>query len=304
MELRHLRYFLALAEHRHFTRAARVVGIAQPPLSQQIRQLETEVGTALFTRAAGGVRLTPAGQAFLPHAEAALREAGRAQTAARLVTRGDLGTVRIGFTSAASLNPIVPSMISDFRRTFPNVDLRLVVLPTTSLLTELLHDRIDLAFMRPTPTARRSLRVLPLPAERLLVALPTDHALSGRKRLRLQDLRNDPFILYPRMNGSLLYDTIISACQHAGFSPRVVQEAPQMAAIVSLVAAGVGVTLVPESVSQLQPKGMRYARIIGETPSAMLWLVAQRSDIPSGAIENFMRHAERFLRSAPPPSRL
>jgi len=143
MELRHLRYFLAVADQRHFTRAARKLGMAQPPLSQQIRQLEGEVGAALFARGARGVTLTPAGEAFLPHAEAAVREAGRASVAARRVTRGDLGTVRIGFTSAASLNPLVPATISDFRRAYPDVELRLVVLATAPLLTELLQDRID-----------------------------------------------------------------------------------------------------------------------------------------------------------------
>jgi DNA-binding transcriptional LysR family regulator len=111
----------------------------------------------------------------------------------------------------------------------------------------------------------------------------------------LDELRNEPFILYPRANGSLLYDSIIGACQRAGFSPRVVQEAPQMASMVSLVAAGVGVTLVPESVCQLQPAGVRYVRINGQAPVAMLWLVAQRSATASG-LDNFLRHAEKFFK--------
>ena len=118
-----------------------------------------------------------------------------------------------------------------------------------------------------TPTERQSLRAIPLPDERLWIALPSGHALAARKLLRLDDLRNEPFILYPRANGSLLYDSIIVACQSAGFSPRVVQEAPQMASMVSLVAAGVGVTLVPESVCQLRPAGVRYVRINGQAPA-------------------------------------
>jgi DNA-binding transcriptional LysR family regulator len=302
MELRHLRYFLGVAEQRHFTRAARKLGIAQPPLSQQIRQLETEIGAALFTRGARGVTLTAAGEAFLPHAEASVREADRARAAARRVTHGDLGTVRVGFTSAASLNPLVPATISHFRQAHPNVELRLAVLATTSLLTELLQDHLDVAFMRPTPTERQALRVIPLPDERLWIALPMTHELAGRKRLRLRDLRDEPFILYPRANGSLLYDTIISACQQAGFSPRVVQEAPQMASIVSLVAAGVGVTLVPESVCQLRPQGVKYVRLNGQAPAATLCLAA-RSDTPVGPVENFLRYAERFLKSASGKSR-
>ena len=296
MELRHLRYFLAIVAERHFTRAAKRLGIAQPPLSQQIRQLEQEVGIALFTRTARGVTLTAAGEAFLPHAEAALREVDRARTAARRIRQGDLGTLRVGFTSAASLNPLVPGAISAFRNTYPDVELRLIVLPTAPLLAQLSQDQIDVAFVRPTSSERHALRAIPLPDERLWIAVPSGHALATRKRVRLDELRDEPFILYPRANGSLLYDSIIGACQRAGFSPRVVQEAPQMASMVSLVAAGVGVTLVPECVCQLRPAGVRYIRINGQAPVAMLWLVAQRSATGSG-LDNFLRHAERFFKS-------
>ena len=299
MELRHLRYFLAIVAERHFTRAAQRLGIAQPPLSQQIRQLEEEVGTPLFARTPRGVTLTAAGEAFRPHAEAALREVDRARTAARRVEQGDLGTIRVGFTSAASLNPLVPGAISAFRIAHPDVELRLFVQPTTPLLAQLSQDQIDVAFVRPTPTERQSLRAIPLPDERLWIALPSGHRLATRKRLRLEELRNEPFILYPRANGSLLYDTIIAACQRAGFSPRVVQEAPQMASMVSLVATGVGITLVPQSVCQLQPAGVRYVPISGQAPVAMLWLVAQRSATAS-SLDAFLRHAEKFFKTNRP----
>ena len=175
------------------------------------------------------------------------------------------------------------------------MELRLIVQPTAPLLAQLAQDQIDVAFVRPTSTERQSLRAIPLPDERLWIALPSGHALATRKRLRLDELRDEPFILYPRANGNLLYDSIIAACQSAGFSPRVVQEAPQMAAMVSLVAAGVGVTLVPESVCQLRPAGVRYVRIHGQAPVAMLWLVAQRSATASG-LDNFLRHAEKYVK--------
>ena len=148
----------------------------------------------------------------------------------------------------------------------------------------------------PRRPSGQSLRAIPLPDERLWIALPSGHVLAARKLLRLDDLRNEPFILYPRANGSLLYDSIIAACQSAGFSPRVVQEAPQMASMVSLVAAGVGVTLVPESVCQLRPAGVRYVRINGQAPVAMLWLVAQQSATGS-AVDNFLRHAATFFKT-------
>ena len=238
---------------------------------------------------------TAAGEAFLPHAEAALREVDRARTAARRVRQGDLGTIRVGFTSAASLNPLVPGAISAFRRACPDVELRLIVQPTTPLLAQLSQDQIDVAFLRPTSTERQTLRAIPLPDERLWIAVPSGHALAARKRVRLDELRDEPFILYPRANGSLLYDSIIAACQSAGFSPRVVQEAPQMASMVSLVAAGVGVTLVPECVCQLRPAGVRYLRINGQVPVATLWLVAQRCATPSG-LDNF-RDTREFFKS-------
>ena len=299
MELRHLRYFVTVVTERHFTRAAKKLGIAQPPLSQQIRRLEDEIGTRLLFRSASGVTLTPAGEAFLPHAEAALREAERGRLDARRVSHGDLGTIRIGFTSAASLNPLVPGAISSFRQAYPDVELRLVVHASTPLLAQLTQDLLDLAFVRPTPAERQGLRAIPLPDERLWIALPTRHPLAARKRLRLAELRNEPFILYPRANGSVLYDAIIAACQAAGFSPKVVQEGPQIASIVSLVAAGVGVTLVPQSVCQLRPQGVRYVRIAGPAPFAMLWLVAQHRTPLSAAAHNFLRHAERFFKTAP-----
>ena len=175
-------------------------------------------------------------------------------------------------------------------------ELRLIVQPTTPLLAQLSQDQIDVAFLRPTSTERQTLRAIPLPDERLWIAVPSGHALAARKRVRLDELRDEPFILYPRANGSLLYDSIIAACQSAGFSPRVVQEAPQMASMVSLVAAGVGVTLVTECVCQLRPAGVRYIRINGQVPVRRFWLVAQRCATPSG-LDNFLRHAEKFFKS-------
>src|SRR5215831_13557240 len=209
MELRHLRYFLAVARERHVTRAAKTIGIAQPPLSQQIRQLEEEVGAPLFVRGSRGVALSAAGRAFLPHAEAAVREAERAAVAAQRVNRGEAGTLRVGFTSAASLNPLVPATINNFRTAFPGVELRLAVEATALLLEQLFNDVLDVAFVRPTAAEREALRLIDLPDERLLIALPSTHPLACRKRIRLAELRADPFVIYPRSNGSVLYDTII-----------------------------------------------------------------------------------------------
>lgn len=294
MELRHLRYFLAIAEELHFTRAADRLGIGQPPLSQQIKQLEEELGTQLFLRETRSVSLTESGRAFLPHAQASIREAEQAIMAAKRAMRGEQGQIRIGFTSAASFNPNVPAIISSFREAYPDVELHLIEQATDNLLGALHSETIDIAFLRPTRGQREDLLTIPLPDEDLWLALPVRHPLSKRKRIHLIDLAGDSFILYPRINGSLLYDSIIAACRNAGFSPKVVQEAPQMTSTVNLVAAGVGVAIVPESMRQLHPKGVVYIQIADRTPPALLWVGHLDTGNPPIIVENFMKHAQAF----------
>lgn len=288
MELRHLRYALAIAEERHFTRAARALGIGQPPLSQQIKVLEEELGTRLFYRLTRGVELTEAGRAFMPFAQAAVQAAEQAALAAQRAARGEIGGLTIGFTSSASFNPRVPGIIGRFRERFPGLALSLVEQTTSRLLLALDDGTVDVAFLRPALGESDGLVTRRLPDEDLWVALPARHRLTGRPRIELIDLAGEPFILYPRANGRLLYDSIIAACRNAGFSPRIAQEAPQMASTVNLVAAGVGVTLVPESMCQLHAQGVTYARIAGDGPKAQL-VVAHRRDGPvPPAVRNFM----------------
>lgn len=272
MELRHLRYMIAIAEELHFTRAAERLGIGQPPLSQQIKQLEEEVGTALFTRHARAVALTEAGRAFLPHARDAVDEAERAIAAARRAARGDLGHLRVGFTSSASFNPLVPGIIRRYGELYPDVSVDLAEQATSQLLTALHEERVDVAFLRAAYSEREGLQTVELPSEELWVALPSKHPLASQKRVDLIQLAGEAFVLYPRANGRLLYDTMITACRNAGFSPRIAQEAPQMASTVNLVAAGVGVALVPASMCQLHASGVTYVRLSGEVPRAQLWL--------------------------------
>lgn len=298
MELRHLRYVLAVAEELHFTRAAERLGIAQPPLSQQIKQLEEELGTPLFVRATRAVSLTEAGRAFIPYAQAALRATEQARVAAKRAAHGELGLVRIGFTSSASFNPHVPALIRRFRDAYPDVELTLMEQATNLLLSALHTDEIDIAFLRPTLGQREDLTAVSLPEEPLWLALPSRHPLSQRDGLNLIEISGDPFILYPRTNGSLLYDSVIAACRNAGFSPRIVQEAPQMASTVNLVAAGVGVTIVPESMRQLHPEGVVYIRIIDQAASAVLWVAHRKTDTVPIVVENFMAHVQAFLKES------
>ncbi|WP_066779474.1 LysR family transcriptional regulator [Sphingomonas sp. CCH5-D11] len=288
MELRHLRYALAIAEERHFTRAAARLGIGQPPLSQQIKLLEQELGVQLFHRLTRGVELTDAGEAFMPLAQAAVAAAEQAAQAAKRAARGEIGALTIGFTSSASFNPLVPRIIGRFRERHPDLTIRLVEQTTVRLLEAMADGGLDVAFLRPALGETDGLVTRRLPDEDLWVALPARHRLAGSASIELVDLAGDPFILYPRSNGRLLYDSIIAACRNAGFSPRIAQEAPQMASTVNLVAAGVGVALVPESMRQLHAQGVTYARIAGDGPRAQL-VVAHRRDGPlPPAVRNFM----------------
>jgi DNA-binding transcriptional LysR family regulator len=286
MELRHIRYFLAVAEERNFTRAAARVGIGQPPLSQQIRDLEREVGAPLFRRIPSGAELTEAGRAFLEEALTILRHAEEAKTAARRAARGETGTLRVGFTGSAAFNPIVPSAIRAFRRAYPGVALVLEEANTLRLLERLEGGELDAVFIRPGRTDPEGVRLSRLGEEPMLIVMPSNHLLASRRRLPLSALSGESFVLFPRAVGLSLYDEVISACQRAGFEPVLGQEAPQISSGVNLVAAELGVSVVPASISQLKVAGVEYLEIEGDAPLARLAL-ASRRDERSIVVKNF-----------------
>jgi DNA-binding transcriptional LysR family regulator len=286
MELRHIRYFLAVAEERNFTRAAARVGIGQPPLSQQIRDLEREVGALLFRRVPSGAELTEAGRAFQEEAMTILRHAEQAKTAARRAARGETGTLRVGFTSSAAFNPIVASAIRAFRRAYPGVALVLEEANTLRLLERLEGGELDAVFIRPGRTDPEGVRLYRLGEEPMLIVMPSNHPLASRRRLPLSALSGESFVLFPRAVGLSLYDEVVSACQRVGFEPVLGQEAPQISSVVNLVAAELGVSVVPASISQLKVAGVEYLGIEGDAPLARLAL-ATRRDERSIAVKNF-----------------
>lgn len=281
MELRHLRYFLAVAEEAGFTRAAARLGIGQPPLSQQIQQLEREVGAPLFNRLPRGVSLTETGHRLLQDAQGILAQVDQAVGNARRAARGEVGAIRIGFTSSASFNPFVTSAIRDYSRTHPEVGVILLEETTAHLLGLFGAQRLDAAFVRPAPGETGRLPARLLLREEMLVALPEGHALADRRSVPLAALADEPFILYPRRNGRALHDAIVGACQAAGFSPRVGQEAPQMGSTVTLVAAGVGISIVPASMGHLRTPGVTFRKIKGGGPRAEMSLVYQDLSAPA-----------------------
>jgi DNA-binding transcriptional LysR family regulator len=290
LELRHIRYFLAVAEERHFTRAAARVGIGQPPLSQQIKDLEEEVGAALFRRLAHGAELTEAGKAFLAGVKEMPTTAARATTAARRAARGETGSLRVGFTSTATFNVAVPSAIRTFRRAYPDIYLTLEEANTIQLITGLREGTLDAVFLRPGTAGTEDLQLRRLSEDPMVVALPKRHPAAARKEIDLAMLKDDPFLLFPREIAPALYDTIIDACRTAGFEPIIGLVAPHMASIVNLVAAEIGVTIVPASLKQLRVTGVAYRQIAGQSPTTQLALAHRRGET-SPVVRNFIARA-------------
>jgi DNA-binding transcriptional LysR family regulator len=301
MELRHLRYFIAVAEEKHVTRAAERLGMQQPPLSQQIRALERELDVQLFRRKPRGVELTDAGSALLTDARAVLSHIDHAFATTKRTARGEQGRISIGFTSSAPFHPFVPRIIRTYREAFPLVSLTLEEGGTMELIDDLRHERIDAAFVRTAIANQEGLVVNPLLEEAMVLALPRAHVLARRranKGVALKALADETFIVYRRHNGPGLYDAILSACHAAGFSPRVGQEAPRIVSTLNLVAAGLGISLVPESLQRMRMDGVVFRHVAGvERPKAPLYLASRRGET-SAAVQRFLELVKRPRRNA------
>jgi DNA-binding transcriptional LysR family regulator len=294
MELRHLRYFVAVAEEKHMTRAAERLGIQQPPLSMQIRALEQELDAQLFRRQPRGVELTEAGQAFLEQARNILDQVDRAVATTRRTARGEEGRVVVGFTSSAPFHPFVPRVLRAFRDAAPLVSVVLEESGSSELVQGLRNEEIDAAFIRSPVANVVGLTVRPLLEEQMLVALPTGHIFARRSSfsrsvlLPLSELANETFVLYKRPGGPGLYDTIIAACKAAGFSPRVGQEAPRIISTLNLVAAGIGVSIVPASLQRLQMDGIVYRKLEDMPQLRAPLILACRRGENAAAVQRFI----------------
>lgn len=283
MELRHLRYFVAVAEELNFGRASVRLRIAQPPLSRQIRDLEREIGARLFERVSRGVELTPAGRAFLPEARLTLAQAERAQRTAQRAANGETGRLRVGFVEAATHSGILPDVLSFFRAHLPSVGLSLFELDALRQADAFQEGRIDVGILHAPPLdAARWLRVEPIYTERVILALPKAHALAARPRLQLASLANESFVAFPRVVAPEMYDEILASCRRAGFSPRIVQEAAGWHTLASLVSAGVGIGVVPRSIAEFAQHGVVYrpVRMLDVQMSlSAVWKRAERSPV-------------------------
>lgn len=259
MELRHLRYFVAVAEELHFGHAAARLHISQPPLSQQIIALERELGAVLLLRTQRRVELTEAGRVFLEEARRTLAQADLAADRARRAARGEVGRIRIGLVDSATF-ALLPTVLPSFRASHPGVRVELHELPTAEQLRWLGEGLLEVGFVHP-PVAGGGIEVRVVMRERWLIVLPGAHPLAAEVRVPLRALSSEPFILGARRVGAGAHDQVIAMCAAAGFVPAVAQEATERQTIVALVAAGVGVALLPESVRRLRHRGVVYRHI-------------------------------------------
>jgi DNA-binding transcriptional LysR family regulator len=291
MELRHLRSFVAVAEELHFGRAAERLHIAQSPLSQQIQRLERQIGTTLFERNRRKVELTEAGHAMLRHAREALAQADLGEAAARAAAAGRAGTLRIGFLGSAAL-ALMPRIVPPWRVDAPDVTLEVVEGSSGEHIAAVLDQRLDVAFVRP-PAITSGLTVHPVWQEPVVAALPTTSGLSQRDALRLAELRDEPFVLFPRDSAPDYHDELTRACGQAGFRPRVAYECSAMPTVVGLVAAGLGVSLVPQSISSIRLEGVVYREPVDVCPKARIAMVlAATNDRP--VVQHFVGSVRRL----------
>jgi DNA-binding transcriptional LysR family regulator len=304
MELKQLRYFLAVAEEGHITRAAERLDIQQPPLSRQIKAIEQELDVQLFRRKARGVELTDAGRALLEKGHKIINDLEHAIDATRSTARGEQGRIRVGVTPSGPFHPFLPRVIRSFREAFPMVSLTMEEWPSSELIERLQHERMDVAFIRTSLRAPKSLIVTPMLKEPMVIAVPDGHALArGGKveAIALRKLAGEMFILYSP--GSDMYDATIAACRASGFSPNVGQQTPRIISALALVATGFGISLVPASMQRMRLEGVAYLAIEGATQPTARLSVASRREALSAGVQKFLKlvknAAENVARKMP-----
>jgi DNA-binding transcriptional LysR family regulator len=287
LNLRHLQFFVVLAEELNFTRAARRLHVAQPALSQQIRALEDRLGAALIDRSSRPMRLTEAGTYFFAEARQILSQYEQASGAAREIGQGVRGWLGIGFTRSAMYS-VLPPALKRFSAAHPGIELKLYEMLTEEHAPALREQRIHVGIGRQAqPVDGCTTRVLL--QEKLMAAVPADHPLAAARRLRIQDLADAPFVFYPKYPNAQFPRLVEGLCRDAGFAPKVVHQAYEIQTAIALVAAGLGVTLVGESVARHGRADVVYLPLAGRSASALTTLTATyRTGDPSPALRDFL----------------
>lgn len=296
MELRHLRYFVAVAEELHFGRAAVRLHMSQPPLSQQIRALEREIEVELFARSGRGIVLTAGGREFLAYARQVLAQVEQAVRSTQGVQRGELGRLSVGFITSMAYT-YLPWVLRVFRSRFPRVELVLTQQETWSQLEAIREGRLHVGIVR-GPVDEPGLASASALSESFVVALPDDHRLATARKVQLKKLAADEFILFPRSLGGRFYAEVMQLFQTAGFTPKVAQEAVQMHVAVGLVSAGIGVALVPSSTQLLQMPGVVYRPLAGDGGCAEI-AIAHRAGAHAPLVDAFSKVAVEVISGGP-----
>jgi DNA-binding transcriptional LysR family regulator len=294
MELRHLRYFVAVGEEQHYGRASRRLRVVQPALSRQIQDLEEEIGFKLFDRLPRGVKLSPAGKLFLEEARRILQAVSEATARAARVARGQSGTLRVGFPENASWRGVVPDSFRRFRERQPDAELQLQPAASLEQLDAIRSGRLDAGFVNFMPKADPDLDQLPVAVQHVELAAPKRHPLTKLKKLSLRDLTDAPFIWFPRRPSPAFYDRLMHECYRGGLkSPRIVQEGLNEATILSLVSTGLGVGWVLGSARWRSPETVAILPVVDLNMPLTLAL-AWRRDNTSPLVANFIGEVQRL----------
>ncbi|WP_070884839.1 LysR family transcriptional regulator [Pseudomonas argentinensis] len=279
MELRHLRYFVAVAEELHFGRAADLLGISQPPLSQQIQALEQELGVRLFERSNRHVALTDAGRLFLEETRQTLAQVSKSVDVVRRAEQGEIGELQIGFTASAPFVSIIPRAVFAFRQAFPAVHLDLQEMTSSQVCQALMEKKLQIGMIRPLELSAE-LDAVELLSEPLVALLHAGHPLAGEQDggLALAELADQPFVFFARSYGTGLYGQLFSLARQAGFTPRISQEAHEALTIIGLVAAGLGVSVLPASFRRIRIDGVVFRTLTDAEATTAVWLVKRRQE--------------------------
>ncbi|WP_426816526.1 LysR family transcriptional regulator [Winslowiella sp. 2C04] len=287
MDIRHIRYFLQIREESNFTRAAEKLGIGQPPLSMQIRDLEREIGAQLFQRTSSGAVLTEAGKAFYEAVKHIPDLMTQAKIAAARAGCGETGSLTLGFTGTVALHKLTRESIRGFRTQWPEVELNVNEANSLALMEQLAARQIDVALLRAPQRVADNIQLFSLFDEPLIAALPVEHPQASQSdRLDLKTLQQDRFVLTPDTLGTSLREATLRACEKAGFTPASEQPAPHIVSILAMVSAGLGVSLVPESTRQFHLEGVKYRRLCHPAAAITLSIALNKQNI-SPAAENF-----------------
>jgi len=283
MDYRQLRYFIAVAEELNFSRAARRLNISQPPLSIQIRAIEAELGTALFSRNRRRVELTPAGEVLLQNAHRAVKQLDDTAEAVRRAGRGEAGTIRLAFTSSVPMREAFARVLRTFRGCYPDVQIELQHMGTGNQFSALANDQIDFGILRP-PTAlqqNRDIKLMPLWHDRLHLFLPSNHPLASFiSPIPMAELVDQPFVGVEPLVNCGMHEHLMTLCGSAGFTPRIKQEARELTTVLGLVSAGLGVAVLPECYGCMAMPGVTSRPIAAAEAESWLMMAMRNRSVP------------------------